>query len=173
MALRPLTLRQVYGLNPLLPPQDLTCETDENDSFVYCTGNLTIIQNGHDQIILHGHTNDVSAFDVAKDKSLIVTGELSSIIVWDVETLSPMTVFDSEEYTPISLVFNNSGTGLMSLDDNGEIRYYELNKLQAARGNEKGASFKLTEKHALRITSGHTKLSFSENDDYRVVSWGM
>jgi hypothetical protein len=79
--------------------------------------------------------------------------------------LTPMTVFDSEEYTPISLAFNNSGSGLVSLDDSGEVRYYQLGN------NQTKYSFKLTEKHALRITSGHTKLSFSETDDY-LLSFG-
>lgn len=166
--LRPLTLRQVYGLNPLLPPQDLTCDGDEQDSFVYTSGNLTIIQKGGEQIILHGHTNDVSAFDVAHDKSLIVTGEQSSIIVWDVCTLSPVIVFDSEPYTPISLVFNPSGTGLASLDSDGEIRFYELKNDKV--GNS--CSARLTDKHALRKTSTHTKLVYSTENNDHLISFG-
>ena len=124
--LKPLTLRQVYGLNPLLPPQDLTSESDKISSFVYVSGNLTIIQSGDEQIILHGHTNNVSAFDISPDKSLIVTGEASSIIVWDVCKLEPITVFDQENYRPIFVKFSNDNTKFATIDKEGQIRVYDI-----------------------------------------------
>lgn len=163
--LKPLTLRQVYGLNPLLPPQDLTKETDSKSSFVYVSGNLTIIQRQDDQIILHGHTNDVSAFSVAMDKSLIVTGETSSIIIWDVNSLEPLQVYDTENYKPINLKFNKTSTKFASLEENsGKIRIYSVNSYAKL--------MEMEDAKTLRKCISHDKLMFShEHEDY-LLSFG-
>lgn len=179
-ALKPLTLRQVYGLNPLIPPQDLTRETDEQLSFVYISGNLTIIQKEDDQIILHGHTNDVSAFDISPDKSILVTGEKSSLIVWDSKDLEPCFVFDNEEYTPGCLKFNRDSSKFASLDISsspglGKIRIYDLSQNSNVSDRAAAAATTTTtlkDKNSLKFLANHTKLCFNHLKSEDLMSFG-
>lgn len=128
--IRPLTLRQVYGLNPKVPALDLTREGDPHDTFVYVSGNLTLIQQGDEQIILHGHTNNVSALDVSNDKSMVITAEKSTIIIWLVAELSPAMIFENDRYVPISIKFNKDASMFASLDTDGVVRVYKTDNPQ-------------------------------------------
>ncbi len=111
----------VFGFSKDLLGGIVDLTTPDSQCFLYCAANTAVIFDYelHQQRLLQGHTNPITAVCVSNDKKLVVTadsGEHCMISVWDAATGTPIaTIFEPHLHGVLAVDISADCSTIVSL----------------------------------------------------------